>query len=252
MCTVDWGLAANIAQVVTALVAVIVLILTPSSWKKASNDAQNQVKLSAILSTNFIIYKEILQNVNEILSKNSIFIMDLKTHTNNVADILNRWHGEGGYVKASAEEKIKLIDKWVEPSNKLVTNVYELQRKALELTRLLDMSGADFGKNSKIYNALWIMYHDLNNSMTKLTEKWTKLILEQTTVQQYQWLLEETNSAVDLSNEFSSCVEDVLKHVYNKLVAVPMGKSLKKIDNKDKRRMIVEDGLRDNRIENAS
>ena len=36
------------------------------------------------------------------------------------------------------------------------------------------MSGADFGDNSKIYNALWLVYHDLNNRIQKIINKWTE------------------------------------------------------------------------------
>lgn len=248
----DWVVAASIAQIATAFIAFAALLATPWSWKKASNAARVQAKEATVLTTNYEIYERILQNVNEILSKNSTFTNDLKQHTNIVADILNRWHGQGGYVVASNDERLKLLEEWKAPSEKIIENAYELQSKALELTRLLDMSGADFGDNSKVYNALWLIYHDLNSSISKMNDKWTKLDLNNTTVQQYQWLLEETYAVVDGANEFSNCVEDVLKQVYNKLVAIPMDKTPKKINKSEKRRMIMESGLRDNRVENAS
>ena len=44
----------------------------------------------------------------------------------------------------------------------------------------------------------------------------------------------------------------MLKLVYNNLIAKPMKKTLKKLDSRDRRRMITLDGLKDNRLDNAS
>ena len=97
-----------------------------------------------------------------------------------------------------------------------------------------------------------LVYHDLNNRIQKIINKWTTLDIEHTTIQQYEWLLNDTNETIDEIGEFGYCVEDVLKHVYNKLVAEPMDKTKKAIDLDERRRIITEDGLKDNRIKNAS
>lgn len=244
--------AISIAQIATAIAALAALAFTVVGWKKTREDMIEQARVSAILSTNYEIYQKILQNVNEISAKNSLFTTAISNHANIVADILNRWHGKGDYEAAGAKEKLDLMNRWKHSTEKIVDEIYSLQRSTLELTRLLDMSGADFGESSKIYNSLWLVYHDLNRKSQKTIDKWTTIDLENTNKEQYDWLLDETYELVDEANSFSNCVEDVLKHVYNKLVAYPMKKTPKRISTKERRRMITEEGLRDNRIENAS
>lgn len=243
---------ADFCQTVTSVCAFIALILTVKVWDKARKDAIEQVKLSTIMSTNYTIYEKVLRSINEISSKNSSFISVIREHIKVIANILNKWHGQAGYNEPTIEEKIKLLDGWLEPTQKIVDEAYKLQYSILELTRILDMSGADFGDNSKIYNALWLVYHDLNNRIQKIINKWTTLDIEHTTIRQYEWLLNDTNEMIDEIGEFGYCVEDVLKHVYNKLVAEPMDKTKKAIELDERRRIITEDGLKDNRIKNAS
>ena len=167
-------------------------------------------------------------------------------------NILERWHGQSGYSAATEEDKMELLKDWAEPAQRIIDETYKLQHSTLELTRILDMSGADFGNNSKVYNALWLTYHNLNDSIKKVIDRWSNLNLEYTTAQQYKWLLHDTDEMMIEVDEFGSCIDDVLKHVYNNLVAEPMGKPKKVIDLDERRRIITEDGLKDNRIKNAS
>lgn len=242
----------NISQIVTALCAIIALVFTVRGWRRARKDATEQVKLSSVMSTNYIIYEKVFGSANDILSKILSFISSIREHMRITTDILDKWHGQPGHNAATSEEKLELLKSWAEPARKIIDETYNLQRSVLELTRILDMSGADFGDNSKIYNALWLVYHDLNNRIQKIINKWTTLDIEHTTIQQYEWLLNDTNEMIDEIGEFGYCVEDVLKHVYNKLVAEPMDKTKKAIDLDERRRIITEDGLKDNRIKNAS
>lgn len=242
----------DLAQLLTAFAAFGALYMTWRGWKEASKVAHEQARKSMVMSTDYSIYKEILSNVNSIQSRVSKYTSDLKMHTNIVADILNRWHGQGGYNLPTQQQKQGLIEEWAGPTAALIQGAYDLKYQALELTRILDMSGADFGNKSKIYNALWLMYHDVQRAIDEVNPKWTNLSLEDTNVKQYQWLLDETNKLVGIMEEFGSCVDDVLKHAYNKLVAEPMGKTTKVVDLTEKRRAITANGLRDNRIEDAS
>lgn len=242
----------NISQIITALCAIIALVFTVRGWRRAHKDATEQVRLSSVMSTNYIIYEKVFGSVNDILSKILSFISSIREHMRITTDILDKWHGQPGHNAATSEEKLELLKSWAEPARKIIDETYNLQRSVLELTRILDMSGADFGDNSKIYNALWLVYHDLNNRIQKIINKWATLDIEHTTIQQYEWLLNDTNEMIDEIGEFGYCVEDVLKHVYNKLVAEPMDKIKKAIDLDERRRIITEDGLKDNRIKNAS
>lgn len=248
-----WDYIIDGAQIVTAIAAVIAIFLTRRGWKEAAKTANEQALQESIMAANYDIYKDILKQVNEIVSKNSKYITDLDLHIKSTASILNEWHGLGVFKKkANDERKNELGDLWFKSSIKIINNAYDLRVGALDLTRILDMSGADFGNHSKIYNALRLVYRDLNQDITDIIGKWTKIELERIPIEQYEWLKEDTQAMMDRSNEFIECVDDVLKHSYNKLVATPMHKTPKSIDMNEKRRIITVDGLRDNRINGAS
>ena len=242
----------NISQIVTALCAIVALVFTVRGWSRAHNDATEQVRLSSVMSTNYIIYEKVFGSVNDILSKILSFTSSIREHMRITTDILDKWHGQPGHDAATSEEKLELLKGWAEPARKIIDETYNLQRSVLELTRILDMSGADFGDDSKIYNALWLAYDSLNDSIQKVIDRWTTLNLEHISVQQYEWLLNDTHEMMVEVDKFGYCINDVLKHVYNKLVAEPMGKTKKTIDLGEKRKIITEDGLKDNRIKNAS
>lgn len=249
----DWDIASSIANMAVALAAFIALGMTWRGWKNASKTAQEQALQQSIMSTNYDIYKDILSQVNTIVSKNSKYTTDLNSHIDSTAALLNEWHGLGAFASiATNERKVQLAELWTESSQEIVSEAYELQVNALELTRMLDMSGADFGGHSKVYNALWLIYSDLNKEIVKIMNKWTKLELEDISIEQYDWLKNDTKTVINSANEFGACIDDILKHVYNKLVATPMHKTQKTIDTGEQRRMITLDGLRDNRMENAS
>jgi len=242
----------NISQIVTALCAIIALVFTVRGWRRAHKDATEQVRLSSVMSTNYIIYEKVFGSVNDILSKSLSFMNSIREHMRITTNILEKWHGQSGYSAATEGDKMELLKDWAEPAQRIIDETYKLQHSTLELTRILDMSGADFGNNSKVYNALWLTYHNLNDSIKKVIDRWSNLNLEYTTAQQYEWLLHDTHEMMKEVDEFGSCIDDVLKHVYNKLVAEPMGKPKKVIDLDERRRIITEDGLKDNRIKNAS
>lgn len=242
----------DISQIVTALCAIVALVFTARGWRRARKDATEQVRLSSVMSTNYIIYEKVFGSVNDILSKSLSFMNSIREHMRITTNILEKWHGQSGYSAATEEDKMELLKDWAELTQRIIDETYKLQHSTLELTRILDMSGADFGNNSKVYNALWLTYHNLNDSIKKVIDRWSNLNLEYTTAQQYKWLLHDTDEMMKEVDEFRSCIDDVLKYVYNKLVAEPMGKPKKVIDLDERRRIITEDGLKDNRIKNAS
>ncbi len=248
-----WRLIIDIAQVLTGVAAVTAIFLTRRGWKEAAKTANEQALQESVMATNYDIYKDILAQVNTIMSKNSQYTTNLNSHVDSTALLLNEWHGLGAFETfADPERKLELAGSWSESSRKIVSDAYDLQLNALNLTRMLDMSGADFGSDSKVYNALWLVYGDLNDAIVKVQNKWTNLELENISVKQYDWLKNDTQAVIKEAQEFGSCVDDILKHVYNKLVAQPMRKTPKAVDMSEKRRIVTIDGLRDNRVENAS
>lgn len=250
----DWNLIINISQIATAIAAIVAIFMTWRGWKEASRVARDQTIQESIMSTNYDIYKDILDQVNSIIKQNSRYTTDLRFHIDRTAELLNEWHGAGDFQgKAALEErKRELAKEWAESTRSILDNSHKLLANALDLTRMLDMSGADFGSNSKVYNALWIVYHDLNNSMQKIQNKWTNLEIDSITTLQYDWLKDDTYDNIERAKEFGECVDDVLRLVYNSLIAKPMNKTLKEADLRERRRIITLDGLKDNRIENAS
>ena len=249
-----WKLIIDMSQVATAIAAFVAVFMTWRGWKEASKTARDQAIQESIMSTNYDIYKDILSQVNSIIEKNSSYTTGLRFHIDRTAELLNEWHGLGGFQgkTASGERKRELVKEWAESTKSILDNSHKLLANALDLTRMLDMSGADFGSNSKAYNALWLVYHDLNNSMQKIQNKWTKIEIEDITILQYDWLKDDTYDNIERAEEFGECVDDVLKLVYNNLIAKPMKKTLKELDSRDRRRMITLDGLKDNRLDNAS
>lgn len=248
-----WDCIIGGAQILTGAAAVIAIFLTRRGWKEAARTANEQALQESIMATNYDIYKDILSQVNTIMSKNSKYATDLNSHIDSTAALLNEWHGVGVFeAMANDNRKLELAELWTNSSREIISDAYELQVNALGLTRMLDMSGADFGSHSKVYNALWLIYSDLNRDIIKIMNKWTKLELESVSVEQYNWLKNDTQAVIDSANEFGACVDDILKHVYNRLVAIPMNKTKKTINVDEKRRIITLDGLRDNRVENAS
>lgn len=249
-----WKLIIDMSQVATAIAAFVAVFMTWRGWKEASKTARDQAIQESIMSTNYDIYKDILDQVNSIIKENSSYTTGLKFHIDRIAELLNEWHSLGDFQGkvASSGRKRELAKEWAESTRSMLENSHKLLANALDLTRMLDMSGADFGSNSKVYNALWLVYNDLNNSMQKIQNKWTKLEIESITALQYDWLKDDTYDNIQLAEEFGECVNDVLKLVYNSLIAKPMKKTLKEIDSRDRRRMITLDGMKDNRLENAS
>ena len=248
-----WKLTVDVAQVLTGVAAVVAIFLTRRGWKEAAKTANEQALRESVMATNYDIYKDILSQINSIQGNNSRYTSDLRTHIDTTANFLNELHGVGAFsTPATPERATELIDQWAKPSYQIIKNAVALKFSALDLTRILDMSGADFGNNTKVYNALWLMYHDLNEATTEIQDRWTNFSLANITIEQYDWLKRDTLKAIKVTEEFGNCVDDVLKHVYNKLVAESMGKSKKDIDMSEKRRIITLNGLRDNRAENAS
>lgn len=248
-----WKLAIDVAQVLTGVAAIVAVGMTWYGWKKAAEIAADQALQQSVMATNYDIYKDILAQVNSIQSNNSRYTSDLRTYIDTTANMLNELRGVGQFSEPASANRVKeLLDEWAVPSVKMIDNAVNLKFSALDLTRILDMSGADFGNNTKVYNALWLMYHDLDNATSEIQNRWTNFSIVDITVEQYDWLKNDTLKAIRVTEEFGSCVDDVLKHVYNQLVAGPMGKTRKEIDMSERRRIISLDGLRDSRAENAS
>ena len=238
----DWP---TITQSITAIAAFGALFMTWIGWKKATSSALVQARISKTIDMDYEIYKQILNNINDIQKKNSVYTSTARSHVEKVAKILNEWHGTP---RPDQKRGSELIDGWAKYTEKLLLESYEIRGSAIELTRILDMSGAGFGDESKIYKSLFIVYNDMVQEMDRVQSRWIGLALEDTKPKQYDWLIEDTFKMIIAVEEFGSCVEDVLKHCYNKLVANNLNKPLKIIDKKQKRKMILESGLEDNRL----
>ena len=112
----DWNLIINISQIATAIAAVVAVFMTWRGWKETSRIARDQTIQESIMSTNYDIYKDILDQVNSIIKQNSRYTTDLRFYIDRTAELLNEWHGVGGFQgKAALEErKRELAKEWAE------------------------------------------------------------------------------------------------------------------------------------------
>lgn len=230
---------------VTMITALTALFLTIIGWIITYITSVRMIRRSLRSNMDYEIYKNVLDRTNLIIQKISKYTTSLNSHTANMANVLNEVHGTP---KPTDQRFDELSQKWVNETLGIVTIGVEIQKEVIEYMRMLDMSGTDFHSEVIIYKALMTVKIDADEAIQSVNDKWIELDLINTTVKQYERLKKDTLKEVSKIDDFSNCLEDTLKHVYNGMIATNTNRPRKYIEQTERRKMILDKGLVDNRL----
>jgi hypothetical protein len=233
------------AEQVTMIVAVAALFLTIIGWIITYISGTKMIKKSLKASMDYEIYKNVLDRTNAILQKISTYTTSLNSHTTNMATVLNEVHSSP---EPTAKRFDQLAEQWANETWGIVTTGFEIQKEVLEYMRVLDMSGTDFHSEAIIHKALMTVKLDADEAIQSINNKWVELDLVNTTVKQYERLKKDTQKEITKIDDFSNCLEDTLRHIYNGMIARNTNRPIKFINQVEHRKMITDRGLLDNRL----
>ena len=233
------------AEQITMISALVALFLTIIGWIAAYITSARMIRKSLKSNMDYEIYKDVLDRTNTIIQKVLTYTTSLNSHTTSMANVLNEVHADAEPTKERFDE---LATQWANETWGIVTIGHEIQSDVLDYMRVLDMSGTDFHSEAVIYQALMTVKIDADEAIQSINDKWIELDLVNTTVKQYDRLKKDTQKEITKINDFSNCLEDTLKHIYNGMIATNTSRPKKIINMTERRKMITDTGLVDNRL----
>lgn len=109
------------------------------------------------------------------------------------------------------------------------------------------MGGTDFGRESRIYNGIESMRLDAVQAATQICNRCIKADLISMDEKQLACTKDEVGVYLQTVRGFTSCMEDLLVHLYNQYVARPLKLKERSLQDTVGRKVLTADGLVDNR-----
>ena len=152
--------------------------------------------------------------------------------------------------QTKSNNKKDTIDKWQTMLSEILDDIANECVSIDNYLKFLEAGGTNIGNDTQIYQGLKTISIDTNRSLFNITDKWINYInFDGMEEKQLDNLINGTIEDLKCTDEFCSCLDDVLIYLYNSYKAKqPLKLKKRKIDYTENRRYVTENGLIDKRV----